>query len=270
MQRGVYVLAAMSAVMISAWVYQRRRDNSGWTDVFWTFGTGAVAAAAALSPTLPPALRQVIVAGMVGSWSLRLGGHMLRRVASSPEDRRYAALRADWGLRFQRRMFSFLLSQAVAGAVLAVAVDVAAHNPAPFGRLQDYAGLALFLIALAGESVADNQLVRFRADPANRGRIADHGLWGWSRHPNYFFEWLAWLAYAPLAIAPGYALGWASLAAAAVMFVVLNFMTGAPLVERVMRASRGEAFEAYAARTSRFFPWPPQQRREIHSTSHGA
>lgn len=254
------MLVALTCVMIAAWALQRRTANGGWTDVFWTFGTGAACVAAALLPFETPSVRQLVVAGLAGLWGLRLGFHMQRRVAGAgEEDRRYAAFRRDWGGDFQRRMLQFALSQAPCGAILAGAVHVAAHNPAPFGRPQDFAALALFAVAWIGESVADAQLARFKAVPANRGAIADVGLWAWSRHPNYFFEWLTWTAYAPLALAPGYPEGWWSLAAPVLMFVLLNFVSGVPPLERAMRESRGGAFDAYAARTSRFFPLPPRR-----------
>ena len=254
------LLVALTGVMVAAWAFQRRAANGGWTDVFWIFGTGAACVAAALLPLETPSVRQLVVAGLAGLWGLRLGFHMRRRVAhAGEEDRRYAAFRRDWGGGFQRRMLQFALSQAPCGAILAGAVHVAAHNPAPFGRPLDFVGLLIFAGAWVGEASADAQLARFKADAANRGGIASIGLWGWSRHPNYFFEWLTWTAYAPLALAPDYPQGWWSLAAPALMFVLLNYVSGVPPLERAMRESRGRAFDAYAARTSRFFPLPPRR-----------
>ena len=250
------VLLAMVLIMACAWVFQRAVGNGGWGDVYWTFGTGAACVASALASPWPPTPRQAIVAALAAIWSLRLGIHMLRRVANSPEDARYAEFRSVWGARFQGRMFWLLQAQASATAVLAGAVFIAAHNPAPFGRLLDFGGLAVALIALVGEGVADAQLSRFKA--AHRGGIADRGLWRWSRHPNYFFEWLSWIAYALLAVGGGYPEGWLALAAPALMFVLLNYVSGAPPLERSMLQSRGDAFRAYQARTSRFFPLPPR------------
>lgn len=255
------LLVALSAVMALGWAFQRRMRNGGWTDVFWTFGTAAACVVAAIWPMDEPTVRQLVVAVLAGVWGLRLGLHIALRVARSPEDKRYAELREAWGERFQPRMLGFLLAQAPAGALLATAVHAAAANPEPFGRPLDYLGLSVALAALVGEATADAQLERFKAAPENRGRIADTGLWGWSRHPNYFFEWLFWVAYAPLAIAPGYPQGWWALAAPALMFVLLNYVTGVPPVERSMLRSRGEAFAAYQARTSRFIPRPPRPLR---------
>jgi steroid 5-alpha reductase family enzyme len=252
------LLVALSLVMALGWAFQRHMRNGGWTDVFWTFGTGAACVAAAIWSAEAPTLRQLIVAGLAGIWGLRLGLHMALRVAGAPEDRRYTEFREAWGAHFQTRMLGFLLTQAPVGALLASAVYVAAHNPAPFGQPLDYVGLSVALAALVGEAVADAQLNRFKADPKNRGGIADTGLWAWSRHPNYFFEWLSWTAYVLLAIGPGYPQGWWSLTAPVLMFVVLNYGTGVPPVERSMLRSRGAAFAEYQARTSRFFPLPPR------------
>jgi len=257
------LLAALTLVMLIAWAFQRHVANGGWTDVFWSFGTGAACIAAALLPPAVPTARQVVLAGLTGLWGLRLGLHMARRVAAAPEeDRRYAGFRRDWGEAFQGRMLRFALSQAPAGAVLAGAVHLAAHSPALFGRAQDWAGLLIFLIAWGGEALADAQLARFKADPAHRGAIADQGLWAWSRHPNYFFEWLTWTALVPLAVARHYPQGWLALAAPAMMFVLLNYVSGVPPLEAALRRSRGAAFEAYAARTNRFVPWPPRNPRQ--------
>ncbi len=118
----------------------------------------------------------------------------------------------------------------------------------------------MLLIAIVGEGVADRQLARFKAYPANKGRICDLGLWSWSRHPNYFFEWLGWLAYPILAFDPGgrWPWGWLALSGPAFMFYLLRFASGVPPTEEAMAASRGAAFERYKARVSTFFPRPPR------------
>ncbi len=258
------VLAGLLLVMAWGWTFQRAMDNGGWTDVFWTFGAGLACLTCALYPAdgdwARPTSRQVAAALLVGVWTVRLGVHITLRVAGSGEDARYAELRQDWGRAFQRRMLGFLLAQAPAGAVLAGALYLAAHNPAPLGGALDFSALVLAVLSLAGEGLADAQLRRFKADPANKGGIASSGLWAWSRHPNYFFEWLFWLAVPALAIDPegGYRQGWLAFAAPALMFLLLNFVSGVPPLERSMRRSRGQAFADYCARTSRFFPLPPR------------
>jgi steroid 5-alpha reductase family enzyme len=151
--------------------------------------------------------------------------------------------------------------QAGAAAFLALSILVAARNPAPGLTLQDGLAGLVFLSALLGEGIADRQLAAFKADPANRGRVCDTGLWAWSRHPNYFFEWLGWCAWPVFAVDFGGAWpwGWLALTGPAYIYWLLTRVSGVPLLEAHMRRSRPEAFAAYAARTSVFFPRPPRR-----------
>jgi steroid 5-alpha reductase family enzyme len=211
-----------------------------------------------LSVSVAP--RSWAVAALVGLWALRLGLHIATRVASSPEDARYAAFRKDWAPRFQRGMFVFLQTQAPATALLSLSVILAAREPTPGWRIQDLLGLALLAVSILGEGLADDQLRRFKADPANKGKVCDRGLWAWSRHPNYFFEWLVWMAYPVIALRPAEPLTWLSFTAPVVMFILLNLVSGVPPLEKAMLASRGDLFRAYQRRTSVFFPLPPRSK----------
>lgn len=256
-------LVFMSIVMAVAWAYQRHKRNGGWTDVFWLFGMGAIGVACALA--LPPGgskltARQLLVAGLVAVWSLRLAIHMLRRVAGSAEDARYVMFREVVGSRFQLLMYWFLQVQAWVAAFLALSIFVAAHNPVPGLRWMDVAGASLLAIGIAGESMADRALSRFKTRPANKGLVLDRGLWAWTRHPNYFFEWLVWLAYPLFAInlSGAYPWGWFALSAPISMYLVLRHMTGVPAVEAALTSTKGEAYRAYQARVSPFFPRPPR------------
>jgi steroid 5-alpha reductase family enzyme len=247
--------------MGGGWAVARR--SAGWADVVWTFATGAAGVAYALVPTagLTPGPRAALVGILIGAWSLRLGVHLWRRTAGAArEDARYAEFRRQWGPRFPRRLFVFLQVQALASALLTLSMLAAARNPAPFPVWSDVAGLALLACAVAGETAADAQLARYRADPAHEGGVCDVGLWSWSRHPNYFFEWLGWLAYAVIAIGPNGArpLAWIALIGPVFMFVLLRFVSGVPPTEAAMARSRGAAFARYQARVSPFFPLPPR------------
>jgi steroid 5-alpha reductase family enzyme len=264
------VAAGLCAAMAAGWALQRRAGNGGWADVVWAFATGAAGVAYALVPTAGyrPGARAILVAVLVAGWSLRLGAHLWRRTAGAThEDARYAEFRREWGPAFQRRMFMFLQIQALASALLTLAMLAAARNPSPFPAWSDIAGMALLAAAVLGEGVADAQLAHYKADSAHRGGVCDTGLWGLSRHPNYFFEWLGWLAYAVIAIGPTGAqpLAWIALIGPAFMFVLLRFVSGVPPTEAAMAASRGAAFERYRARVSPFFPLPPRaaNAREI-------
>ncbi len=255
-------LLALCAVMAVGWAYQRAVANGGWTDVFWTFGTGGVLALACLCPlegATAPTSREILVAILVAVWSLRLGSYILRRVRNHAEDARYANFRKDWGADFQSRMFWFLQSQAVAGGLLAIPILIAARNPAAGLLVTDFIGVALLIIGIAGEALADSQMHAFRTDPANKGKVCDTGLWSWSRHPNYFFEWLVWVAYPVIAIGGGQSFWWLALIGPLLMYYLLTRVSGIPPLELAMLASRGALYADYQRRVSAFFPLPPSK-----------
>jgi steroid 5-alpha reductase family enzyme len=252
----VIVLGLMLAMM-AAWGLQRAIGNAGCVDVVWSLALGGAGVAAGL---MAPGPRGGVVALLAALWGLRLGGYILYRNWGHAEDSRYAALRSEWGGRFQARMFGFLQIQALAAAALAMSFIIAAHNPAPLGA-QDALAAAVLLAGVAGGAIADGQLARFRRDPSHRGAICDAGLWRWSRHPNYFFEFLGWCCWPLLAIAPGYAWGWLALSAPALIYWFLVHVSGIPPLEAAMLRSRGELYRAYQARTHAFFPIPKRISR---------
>ncbi len=252
-------VAVPTVIMIAVWAYHELTHKSGWIDVAWTFAVGLGAVAGALWPFEGVAARGWLYGGMAALWSARLGLHLAGRTIGHPDDPRYAKMRKEWGARSPAMMFGLLLIQAAAASVLAVSVVLVARSPAGALGLADYAAAALFAVALIGEATADAQMRAFRADPANKGKICDVGLWGWSRHPNYFFEWLSWCVVALGALAdPGWLPGWIALAAPLMMLHLLLNMSGVPPLEAHMRRTRGAAWNAYAARVSRFVPAPPK------------
>jgi steroid 5-alpha reductase family enzyme len=257
---AVIVAATMSSIMTAAWSIQQRTGNSGWVDVTWSLGVGGVAVIAAAWPFEMdwPHWRQLVVAVLAASWSLRLGVHIATRTHTATDDPRYRNLINQWGADAPRRMFWFLQSQAAVGIVLALSIVLAAHNPNPNLRTQDLVGLVILVVAIAGEAVSDQQLRAFKRTAARRNAVCDVGLWKWSRHPNYFFEWLTWLAYPIIAIdlEGQNAFGWLALAAPICMYWVLVHVSGIPPLEEHMLRSRGEAFRAYQKQTPVFFPWP--------------
>lgn len=257
----VVVLAVMLVVMITAWATVVRTGNGGWIDVFWTFGTGVAGAIAALTPwDGAPSWRQILVAGLVAVWALRLGSYIAIRVASGAEDARYTALKAEWGPRFTRNLFGLAIVQAPATLLLCASVAAAALRPGGDLRPTDTLGAALLLAAIVGEGVADGQMKRFKAHKANHGKVMDQGLWSWSRHPNYVFEWLGWLAYPVIALdlSGRWPAGWAALIAPIVMFLILTRLTGVPPLEAAMVRAKGQAYRDYQQRVGAFFPRPPK------------
>lgn len=251
---------ALALIMTGAWTVQQRTANAGYIDAVWTFGLGLVGAISALVPVSAgtPSARQWLIAAIVLAWSLRLGVHILKRSAARGDDPRYAALIKQWGARARPEMWLLLQKQALVSVPLALSIFVAAHNPAALFRAQDVLALLILVAAIAGEAIADRQLRAFVA--AGKGGVCDRGLWGWSRHPNYFFEWLFWLAFPLLAIGFSYPLGLLAIAAPLCMYWLLVYVSGIPPLEEHMVAKHGEAYCAYQARTSAFFPLPPRDR----------
>jgi steroid 5-alpha reductase family enzyme len=256
------IAVCLSATMMAAFFVAVGSGRSGWIDAIWSFAVGIFGAVAALltftGGEITP--RQWLVAGLALAWSLRLGIHIAARTSGGGDDPRYSQLKQEWGVDFRSRLFWFLQIQAAAAFLLVLSIAAAAHNPAPIFGPGDWAGIVLMLVAVGGETLADRQLTAFRADPANKGKVCDAGLWGLSRHPNYFFEWLGWFAYAAIAIdlSGGYTWGWAALAGPILMYWLLVHVSGIPPLEAHMLRSRGERFRRYQARVNAFWPGPPR------------
>jgi steroid 5-alpha reductase family enzyme len=268
--------AAFAIVMAGAWLVQQRTCNSGWVDVFWTFGLGGIGATVSAIPLDGGSVleRQLLVGGLVALWAMRLGLQILSRTLSTEDDPRYRELAEQWGDRAHRRMFVLLQVQAFASLPLLAAILIAAHRPGSALTSADIFGAAVLLIAIAGEAVADRQLIVFRRVRKPEERVCERGLWRWSRHPNYFFQWLGWLAYPLIAIdmSGGYGWGWLALAGPICMYVLLVYVSGIPPLEAHMLRSRGDAYRDYQGRTSAFFPLPPttgaQKSDEHRRSSH--
>lgn len=248
----LFAWALLAAFMAASWALQEKLKDVSVMDVAWGLGIGAAAVAAgALMPGEPA--RRLLVAAMGGLWGLRLGGFLWMDRVGKPEDGRYAAMRAEWGADAPRNFLIFSQAQAASAALLSFSFVAAASRPGPLGGL-DALGAAIWLVAVAGESAADAQLARFRAEPANAGKACRSGLWAWSRHPNYFFESVHWLAYAALAPAD-----WRAWVAPPVMLYFLLKATGVTVLEAHAVKSRGEDYRRYQRETPAFFPRPPKR-----------
>src|SRR3569623_78319 len=254
-----FLLAVGLALLLAmAWWVVLRTGQSGWVDVFWSAGIGLAVIAGALLPLAgapPISARAGLVALLVTIWSLRLGLYIFRRTRSGAEDSRYAQLRANWGAQFNIKLLGFFEIQALVGWVLAIGAMAAARNPAPLGW-GDALGALVAIAAIAGESTSDAQMRAFRAGPRNKGKVCDTGLWSLSRHPNYFFEWLAWLAYILIGVSLAYPWGWLTLLPPVLMYWLLVKVSGIPPLEAQMLKSRPEAFRSYQARVRAFWPIP--------------
>jgi steroid 5-alpha reductase family enzyme len=248
-------------VMVVLWLFQWSRTDAGIVDVGWAGGLGLLAVWFAFAADGEPQ-RRILVGALGGAWGLRLAVYLLfNRVIGKEEDGRYQSLRASWGQRANLRFFLFFQAQALLAAVLAIPFLLAGFNARPELHPSEWIALALWLVAIIGESVADRQLAGFRAKPANKGTTCRVGLWRLSRHPNYFFEWLIWCAYALLALSAPY--GWIALACPAIMLFFILKVTGIPPTEARALASRGEDYRRYQRTTSAFFPWFPKKEDTV-------
>lgn len=241
--------------MAALWAFSMRVRNIGYVDVGWA---GLMALAALFAGVVGEGSggARALVAMFGSLWGARLCLHLLHRVLNEEEDGRYRALRAAWN-GSPAKFFLFFQGQAVVVALFSLPFLAAAANPGyRFGPCTVLA-IVVWLSSMLGESLADRQLAHFRADPGNRGKTCRAGLWAWSRHPNYFFEWLHWFSYVLLAVGSG--LFWLSVVGPVLMFAFLYRLSGIPWVEAQSLRSRGEDYLRYQQEVSAFFPWPPRQ-----------
>ena len=247
----------VSLLMVAVWLLSLVLRNAGIVDVAWAAAFTPVAASYVwLADGWPP--RDALLLGMVAVWSLRLAWHLFARVKHEHprEDSRYAALRAHWGASANVRMLLFFEVQALAALILTVPFAMAALNVTPAIAPLEAAGAAIWASGVIGEATADWQLARFRRDEANTGHVCQDGLWAWSRHPNYFFEWVVWCGFGVFALgSPG---GWMGLHVVPLMFYVMRYGTGVPYAEASSLRSRGDRYRAYQQTTNVFFPGPPR------------
>ncbi|MEO6368145.1 MAG: DUF1295 domain-containing protein, partial [Steroidobacteraceae bacterium] len=246
--------ALVAVVMFSLWLLGLRLRNCSYVDVGWAGNFALLALLAGFTASGDP-LRRFLIGGMFCLWSLRLTLHLLPRIVGKPEEGRYQQLRAEWaGPSLNIRFLLFFGAQGVLNLLLITPLYLSMSNATAGIAPLEWAGVALWCLALVGESTADRQLARFKRDPARRGKVCDVGLWSLSRHPNYFCEWLIWVAYALFALASPW--GWLALLCPALMLHLLLNVTGVRPTEAQALRSRGTAYRDYQARVPAFFPWP--------------
>ena len=249
--------AIVCAMMLLLWVIHLWIRNAAIVDVGWAAGLGLLAACYAYAAPGYP-LRKYLIAAMAGVWSVRLASYLLfARVLGHPEEGRYVQLRAEWKTNLALRFLFFFQFQAALDLVLSLPFLLACLD-VRFGLGNfEKIGALVWLVGMLGESIADAQLNRFKQNPANKGTTCRAGLWKYSRHPNYFFEWTIWMGYAIFALASPY--GWLGLIAPALILYFLLGLTGIPATEAQALRSRGDEYRAYQRSTSAFIPWFPKK-----------
>ncbi len=251
--------ASVASLMLLLWLIHLRSGNAAIVDAGWA---GGLAMLRILYSALGGRywLRSAIIASMAGIWGFRLAIYLLSsRIIGHPEEGRYQELRRQWKTNIPFKSLLFYEFQALLCVVLAVPFLAASRNPDPRISSLEWAAVALWAMAMAGEAAADAQLSKFKSDRSNKGRTCQAGLWRYSRHPNYFFEWLIWVAFALFALAsPGGF--WGLLSPMLILYFVLR-VTGIPATEAQALRTRGEEYRRYQKTTSAFVPWFPKDSR---------
>jgi steroid 5-alpha reductase family enzyme len=250
--------ATLCMLMLLLWAVHFPIRNAAIVDAGWAGGLALLAGIYAWGGNgfLP---RRLLMGGMGAIWGVRLAGYLLfSRVLGHPEEGRYVQLRREWGGNIGLKFLLFFQFQALLCLLLSPPFLLPALNRSPVWSPLEFAGTALWLVAMAGEVLADMQLKAFKSTQANRGKTCRVGLWRYSRHPNYFFEWLIWVAYALFALASPY--GFVALFSPALMLYFLLKVTGIPATEAQALRTRGEDYRRYQESTSVFVPWFPTER----------
>ena len=240
--------------MVLVWLWSYIIKNAGVVDIFWSYNFPVIAIILfILAPGYQP--RKYLICGMAVIAGLRLGTHLMVRVLKHlhEEEPRYAQIRKEWGKNAEPKMFGFFQMQAVSNILLAIPFFISAMNTKTALSPLEYAGVVIWAISIIGEATADAQLAAFKKNPANKGKVCDQGLWYNSRHPNYFFQWLMWVAYFVFALASPY--GYIAIISPAIILYLLLKVTGIPTTEQQSLKTKGEAFKEYQRTTSAFVPW---------------
>ena len=244
--------------VIAAGVYcvALRLQLMAMVDVVWTAGLGlATLAYFLLAESQTP--RAYVVTLFMVFWSFRLSYHLITdRVLQGEEDPRYQNLARYWGAAAKRNFLGLFLVQVLLVGLFLWPVSIAMTAEGAQWLWSDWLAVAIGVLSFAGETIADRQLANFRANPAKRGEVCREGFWLYSRHPNYFFEWLHWWAYVAFALNSSW---WWALVGPTAMYVFLRYLTGIPHAERSSLKSRGEGYRRYQQTTNAFFPWLPRE-----------
>ena len=245
---------SVSSLMCCLWLIHLALKNAGVVDIGWGLGF-IILSGLYFFNGVGFNLRNSMCYTMVVLWGLRISLFLIKRTfTEGREDQRYQKMRREWGKHISLKFLFFFEFQAVLESIIGVPFLIIGFNHLPGISAWEVSGAVIFGVALIAETVADEQLHHFKTLPSNKGKVCDKGLWRYSRHPNYFFEWLVWVGFFIYALgSPG---GWISIISPAVMYILLVYVSGVPLAEEQSLKSRGEEYLKYRRSTSMFFPWP--------------
>jgi steroid 5-alpha reductase family enzyme len=253
---AVIAFVALIVIFAAVWAWQLKSKNAGMIDPIWAMSLGLLAVLIGVFAEGEMHTRVMVgIGGLV--WGMRLGIHLWKRNAGHDEDARYHKFREQWGADANKKMFWFFQLQVVISMLLSIAFFVPAYSMTAPGALWVALAVLIWVVSIAGEALADHQLHAFKADPSSHGKVCRAGLWKYSRHPNYFFECVHWVAYIPLAVGSG---SWiiAMLLPPLLMAWLLMKVSGVPMVE-AESAKKRAGYADYMRTTSALIPWPPRQ-----------
>ncbi len=252
-------LGVILACMIALWGLSLRLKNASIVDIFW--GTGFVITNWVYFLLTPQGFsgRKWLISALVTLWGLRLSLYILWRNHGRPEDFRYQKWRDEEGARWWwLSFFRVFLLQGVLMWIISVPL-LAAQTSATPDRLTwlDGCGVVVWVIGFLFEAMGDWQLARFKANPANKGKVLDRGVWRYTRHPNYFGDSAQWWGYYLIAAVAG---GFWTIYSPALMTGLLLKVSGVALLERSLKETKPQ-YKTYIESTSAFIPWPPKQKK---------
>lgn len=245
---------SMSIVFAGGWAWCNRLNNYSPVDAFWAFGIGICTLAYCVIND-GDLLKRVVTAILVSAWSLRLGWHLQARIRQHhpEEDSRYEALRAHWEGRVESSFFWFFQAQAFSVILLSWPYFLISGDSSGWGAFETV-GLLVTLVGLGGETLADSQMKRFKKGNHESSAVCQEGLWRYSRHPNYFFEFVIWVGL--YLFACGSSGGWLGFYAPAIILFLLLKVTGIKPTEESAVRRKGDAYREYQRTTSAFIPLP--------------
>jgi steroid 5-alpha reductase family enzyme len=249
--------AVMAVLMFVLWLAHFPLRNAAIVEAGWAFGLALLALIYA-THAVGYWRRTVFLLPMALTWGLRLGVFILLTRGNEPEEGRYADLRQKWGASAGFNFLLYFEAYALLAGLLSLPFALAMHDPnTGLSELENLGGV-ICAVAFLGEILSDVQLARFKRNPKNKGRVCNVGLWRYSRHPNYFLDWLTWMSFAIVACSAQY--GYLAFLSPALMLFLLLRVTGIPVSEGLALEKLGEAYRKYQHATSAFIPWFPNYR----------
>ena len=231
MMGHAYLLGAASVgfLFFAMWIYHLIIKNAAIVDVGWGLGFILLCLIYILEGH-GFNLRNTICLIMILLWGLRIVFYLLKRfTAEKEEDKRYKKIRQGFGEMAWLKFLLIFEFQAALEMIIGIPMIIVSFNPNPGLSLFEIVGLLIFIVAFIGEAIADQQLFDFKSNKMNKGKTCDIGLWQYSRHPNYFFEWLVWVGFFVYAL--GSPMGWVAIISPIVMYYLLMYVSGVPMAE---------------------------------------